>query len=228
MILVIDNYDSFVHNLARYFRLLGCATQVVRNDEISIDALKKIAPAAIVLSPGPCSPDQAGVSLEVVRSCYKQIPILGICLGHQTIVQAMGGKIVTAEEPMHGRSSPVNHNASAMFKRIANPFAAGRYHSLVGQNTTLPDNLRATAFTADQTIMAIEHTSRPVFGLQFHPESVLTDCGFRLISNFLSAATLEHHADRVDELQSNQLQGSSIGIRPYPISTRLTKRPKES
>lgn len=228
MILVIDNYDSFVHNLARYFRLLGCATKVIRNDEISIATIKKTAPAAIVLSPGPCAPNEAGVSLEIVRSFHDQIPILGVCLGHQTIVQAMGGKIVTAKEPMHGRSSAVSHDASAMFKQVSNPFTAGRYHSLVGQNTSLPEHLRATAFTADQTIMAIEHVSHPVFGLQFHPESVLTDCGFRLISNFLSAAELDHRADRVDELQSNQFLGSLIGNPSYPTSERLSTRAKDA
>lgn len=224
MILVIDNYDSFVHNLARYFRLLGCETQVVRNNKISVDQIKQIDPAAIILSPGPCSPDQAGISLDTVRNFHKHKPILGVCLGHQTIVQALGGRVVTAKEPMHGRSSLVSHTASAMFDKITSPFTAGRYHSLVGQRETLPECLRATAFTADDTMMAIQHVSHPIFGFQFHPESILTDCGFQLISNFLTAAKIDHRHWIVDELQSQQLNGSPASSHSYLMSDRLSTR----
>jgi anthranilate synthase/aminodeoxychorismate synthase-like glutamine amidotransferase len=228
MILVIDNYDSFVHNLARHFRLLGCQTKVVRNDGISVDEISQLSPSAIVLSPGPCSPDEAGICLDAVRAFQKSKPILGVCLGHQTIIQAFGGEIVTANEPMHGRSSSVNHNGAQLFDKISDPFTAGRYHSLVGQPKSLPADLRATAKTSDQTIMAVEHESKPVFGLQFHPESVLTDCGFRLISNFLTAAKIKHKSREVDSLQAKQLNGSQAGSPPYSISKRLSTRPDKN
>ena len=183
MILVIDNYDSFVHNLARYFRQLGCETKVVRNDTISIEQIQRIDPAAIVLSPGPCAPDQAGICLQAIEHFQASTPILGVCLGHQAIIQAFGGTITGAHEPMHGRGSQVEHSDSPMFADVTSPFIAARYHSLVGQPATIPDCLNVTAKTADQTVMAVEHQSLPIVGLQFHPESVLTDCGYRLISN---------------------------------------------
>lgn len=191
MILVIDNYDSFVHNLARYFRQLGCETVVKRNDAITIEAIKKLAPAAIVISPGPCAPDQAGCSLDVVREFGESIPILGICLGHQAIVQALGGSIVQAHQPIHGRQSEVRHTGSKMFGDIKSPFHAGRYHSLVAQKTDLPDDLAVTATTEDQAIMAVEHKQWPLVGLQFHPESILTQCGYQLLINFLKLAKIK-------------------------------------
>ena len=227
MILVIDNYDSFVHNLARYFRQLGCETKVVRNDEITIAEICLLAPSAIVISPGPSTPDQAGICLDVVREFGQTTPILGICLGHQTIVQAFGGKIILANEPMHGRCSQVDHLASPMFNRIATPFTAGRYHSLVAQSKLIPNDFLVTATTADRTIMAVEHRSKPIVGLQFHPESVLTDCGYQLLANFLTIAGLKPPS--AQQLESLNRFGDSNShnnsARAYSISDRLTVRP---
>lgn len=191
MILVIDNYDSFVHNLARYFRQLGCETLVLRNDETSIESIRKLNPSAIVISPGPCTPDEAGCSIEVVKQFGPTIPMLGICLGHQAIVQALGGKIVRANQPVHGRQSDVIHTGSTMFNQIKSPFVAGRYHSLVANVSNLPAELSITARTEDGTIMAIEHQTWPMIGLQFHPESILTQSGYQLLINFLKLAKIE-------------------------------------
>jgi anthranilate synthase component 2 len=190
MILLLDNHDSFVYNLDRYLKQLGQATLVVRSDAITLDAILRLDLDAIVISPGPKAPDDAGCSMEVVRRLSNQIPILGVCLGHQAIGQAFGGKIVRANQPMHGKSSMIEHNESRLFQNIPNPFQVGRYQSLVIDPETLPENLKVTAWTVDQTIMAIEHTSMPVFGVQFHPESILTEDGYQLLTNFLSAAGL--------------------------------------
>ena len=195
MILVIDNYDSFVHNLARYFRQLGCQCVVHRNDAIDTNWVSENKPQAIVISPGPCTPNQAGCSLEIVKTFALKIPILGICLGHQAIVQALGGAITLAHEPMHGRQSQIKHMGSRMFENIGSTLGAGRYHSLVAQIKDLPDCLKVTARSDDGTIMAVEHQQWPVIGLQFHPESVLTDCGYQLLSNFLTIANIEHSTD---------------------------------
>jgi anthranilate synthase/aminodeoxychorismate synthase-like glutamine amidotransferase len=190
MILLIDNYDSFVHNLARYFRRLGRETCVVRNDATSPAAIRQQLPDAVVLSPGPCSPDQAGCSVNVVRELAGRIPILGVCLGHQAIAAAFGGRVVRAREPMHGRTSDVYHNGSEIFRGVPNPVTAGRYHSLVVDRATLPACLAVTAHTQDDVIMAVRHREWPVVGLQFHPESVLTDGGYCLLGNFLRLAGL--------------------------------------
>ena len=190
MILLLDNHDSFVYNLDRYLKQLGQATLVVRSDAITLDAILRLELDAIVISPGPKAPDDAGCSMEVVRRLSNQVPILGVCLGHQAIGQAFGGKILRANQPMHGKSSMIEHNGSRLFQNIPNPFQVGRYHSLVIDPETLPENLKVTAWTADQTIMAIEHTSMPVFGVQFHPESILTEDGYQLLTNFLNAAGL--------------------------------------
>ena len=222
MILVIDNYDSFVHNLARYFRQLGCETKVVRNDAISIEQIQRIDPAAIVLSPGPCAPDQAGICLQAVEHFQASTPVLGVCLGHQAIIQAFGGTITGAHEPMHGRGSQVEHAGSPMFADVKSPFMAARYHSLVGQPATIPDCLTITAKTADQTVMAVEHQTLPIVGLQFHPESVLTDCGYRLVSNFLTVAKIPHSKQQVDQLQRNQIRSSESATITVPISDRLS------
>lgn len=222
MILVIDNYDSFVHNLARHFRQLGCDTKVVRNDSISINQIQHLNPSAIVLSPGPCSPNQAGICLQVVQQLQTHKPILGVCLGHQAIIQAFGGTIVGADEPMHGRSSQVEHSGSPMFNQVQSPFMAARYHSLVGQPKTVPDCLKVTAKTIDQTVMAVEHQTLPIVGLQFHPESVLTDCGYRLISNFLSLAKIDHSKQRVAELQQSQIRSDQAVTSKVPLSDRLS------
>jgi len=230
MILVIDNYDSFVHNLARYFRQLGCETVVQRNDAITIEMIRRLAPAAIVISPGPCAPDQAGCSLDVVREFCQSIPILGICLGHQAIVQALGGSIIEAHQPIHGRQSEVYHTGSIMFGEIKSPFPAGRYHSLVAQRTDLPSDLIVTATTDDRTIMAVEHKQWPLVGLQFHPESILTQCGYQLLINFLKLAKIEVPAPDFWDTQPKGSWGGVFGIgvsagqEDRKLSERLSQR----
>jgi anthranilate synthase/aminodeoxychorismate synthase-like glutamine amidotransferase len=188
MLLLIDNYDSFVYNLARYFAELGCQTQVVRNDRITVDEIRTLAPAAIVLSPGPCTPLEAGVSLDVVRELGDQVPLLGVCLGHQAIASAFGGRIIRAPEPVHGRTSPIHHRGTSLFTGVPNPLRATRYHSLIVDESLLPAELQVTARSDDGLPMALEHRSRPVFGVQFHPESILTECGHHLLANFLKLA----------------------------------------
>ena len=190
MILLIDNYDSFVFNLARYFRELGCEVDVVRNDDVSIAEIAARRPEAIVLSPGPCTPKEAGICLDVVRQLSAKIPMLGICLGHQTIAEALGGEVVRANEPVHGRTSLVQHDGRRLFADVPNPLKATRYHSLIVPESTLPSCLKVTARTADDIVMAFEHLDLPIFGLQFHPESVLTASGHQLLANFLREAGL--------------------------------------
>jgi anthranilate synthase/aminodeoxychorismate synthase-like glutamine amidotransferase len=188
MILLIDNYDSFVHNLARYLRRLGVETQVVRNDAIDVAGIRALQPQAIVLSPGPCTPAEAGCSLDVARDLSDKIPLLGVCLGHQAIGAAFGGKIVRAAQPMHGRTSVVSHHQDEIFAGLPNPLTVGRYHSLVIDPHSLPRELEVTATTADGTIMAVAHRQRPMWGVQFHPESILTEGGYMLLANFLRLA----------------------------------------
>jgi anthranilate synthase/aminodeoxychorismate synthase-like glutamine amidotransferase len=195
MILLIDNYDSFVWNLARYFERLGQTTRVVRNDAIDPRGVEAIEPHAVVISPGPCSPAEAGSSVEIVRQLGNRLPILGICLGHQAIGAAFGARIVRAREPVHGRTSRVFHQGRGLFTGLPNPLVACRYHSLVVERESLPSELEVTAWTADNTVMAIAHRSRPVFGLQFHPESILTELGYPLLSAFLRAAAIELPAE---------------------------------
>ena len=196
MILLIDNYDSFVHNLARYFERLGQTTHVVRNDAIDTAGVRRLAPDAVVLSPGPCAPPQAGISLDLVRELHRDVPILGVCLGHQTIAAAFGGQVVRAKEPVHGRASDVYHSAQGIFTGLPNPLRACRYHSLAVDERTLPDELEVTARTADGVVMAIVHRQRCVIGVQFHPESILTEYGYELLAGFLHAAGLSVAADR--------------------------------
>ncbi|MEE8452740.1 MAG: aminodeoxychorismate/anthranilate synthase component II [Thermoguttaceae bacterium] len=190
MILLIDNYDSFVFNLARYLQRLGHSTRVVRNSAIDTATVRALQPEAIVLSPGPCTPDKAGCSLELVRSFFDELPILGICLGHQAIAEALGGRVVRATEPVHGRSSPVRHDGRGVFEGMPSPIVACRYHSLVVQEDSLPDCLEVSARLDDGTVMALRHRGRPVVGLQFHPESILTDFGYALLARFLRLAGL--------------------------------------
>ena len=186
MILLIDNYDSFVHNLARYLRILGCETRVVRNDQIDLKTIKSLEVDAIVLSPGPCTPNEAGICLEIIRELKSQIPILGICLGHQAIVQALGGKIARASWPFHGRASQIWHSESGVFESVPNPLQVGRYHSLIANAEEIPECLKVTAKTQDDIVMAVEHTCLPIVGLQFHPESILTEHGHQLLENFIN------------------------------------------
>ena len=190
MLLLIDNYDSFVYNLARYFVELGCETQVIRNDATTIAEIRKIAPRAIVISPGPCTPAEAGISIELIRELSDSIPMLGVCLGHQAIAAALGGKIVRAPEPVHGRTSLVKHSGTNLFKGLPTPLRVGRYHSLIVEEASLPTELTITARTNDGVPMAIQHHVRPLFGVQFHPESVLTQHGRLLLANFLNLAGL--------------------------------------
>ena len=188
VIVLIDNYDSFVYNLARYLAELGCATEVVRNDAVSVVAVDRRAPAAIVISPGPCTPNEAGISIDLIRELGPRIPILGVCLGHQALAAALGGNVIRAPEPVHGRTSLIHHNGERLFKGLANPLTATRYHSLIVEESSLPPTLHVTARTAEGSPMALEHTTWPAFGVQFHPESILTEGGHRLLANFLVLA----------------------------------------
>ncbi len=188
MILVIDNYDSFVHNLARYIRELGWTTSVVRNDAIDESGVAALAPSHIVLSPGPCAPDQAGISVKLVKRFGATIPILGICLGHQCIGQALGGRVVRARRPMHGKVSEIHHDGSGVFAGLPNPLHGARYHSLAVAAEGLPDDLVVNARSEEGEIMAFRHRHRPVVGLQFHPEAVLTEHGHDLLRRFLEGS----------------------------------------
>lgn len=190
MILVIDNYDSFVHNLARYFRQLGQEVFVRRNDAITIEEIKQVQPDAIVLSPGPCTPTESGICLDVVRHLQAAVPILGVCLGHQAIVEALGGRVVRSNRPMHGQASQITHDGLGVFRELPSPMQVGRYHSLIAEKDSLPACLQVDAQTDDETIMSVSHESLPVVGVQFHPESVLTEHGYTLLANFLQMADL--------------------------------------
>jgi len=190
MILLIDNYDSFVFNLARYFEKLGHETTVVRNDKITVEQVRELAPRALVVSPGPCTPNQAGISLDLIDAFHSTLPILGICLGHQAIGQSFGATIVRAEEPMHGRASSIDHDSTGVFQGINSPFNACRYHSLVVDRDTLPESLKVNAWTSDNVVMGIQHTDLPIVGWQFHPESILSENGFSLLTHFLRLAGL--------------------------------------
>lgn len=190
MILVLDNFDSFVHNLARYLQRLGQETLVARNDAIDVAGVRKLKPQAIVLSPGPCTPREAGCSLELVRELHSETPMLGVCLGHQVIGEALGGRVVRAPQPMHGRTSLVHHGQQGLFAGLANPLSVCRYHSLVVDEPSLPPCLQVTARTADGLVMALAHGELPVYGVQFHPEAILTEGGFAILVNFLRLANI--------------------------------------
>ena len=185
MLAMIDNYDSFTYNLVQYFGELGQEVAVFRNDQITPGALAALKPDYLVISPGPCSPDKAGISVAAIRLMAGRIPILGVCLGHQSIGQAFGGKIIHAKQLMHGKTSMVSHDGIAMFNGLSSPFVATRYHSLVIDENTLPDCLDVTARADDGEIMAVKHRSLAIQGLQFHPESIETTCGHQLLQNFL-------------------------------------------
>jgi len=193
MLLMIDNYDSFTYNVVQYLRELGANVDVHRNDEISLKEIEEMAPQKIVISPGPCTPNEAGISMQVVESFGKEIPILGICLGHQSIGQVFGGDVVRAREVMHGKTSPIFHNSKDLFKNVSQPFIATRYHSLIVDKKTLPDCLEVTAWTqfedeSQDEIMGFRHLELPIHGIQFHPESILTPVGHTLLQNFLDLA----------------------------------------
>ncbi len=186
MILVIDNYDSFTYNLVQYFGELGAEIVVKRNDEITIPEIEALAPQRLCISPGPCTPNEAGISCDVIRHFGGKVPILGVCLGHQSIGQVYGGEVVRAGRLMHGKTSPIHHTGENVFAGLPNPFEATRYHSLLVKRETLPDCLKITAETEEGEIMGLAHRDLPVFGVQFHPESILTKVGKNLLENFLS------------------------------------------
>lgn len=185
MLLMIDNYDSFTYNLVQYFAELGEEVEVYRNDQIDIDGILARSPSRLVVSPGPCSPKEAGISVEAIKQLSGKLPILGVCLGHQSIGYAFGGEIVRAASLMHGKTSPIHHDGRELFEGLPNPFDATRYHSLVIERATFPACLEVTAWTEDGEIMGLRHRQLPLWGVQFHPESILTIAGKALLRNFL-------------------------------------------
>ena len=187
MLLVIDNYDSFTYNLVQYFGELGAEMKVVRNDALGIDEIRELAPSHICISPGPCTPNEAGISCDVIREFGKTTPIFGVCLGHQSIGQVYGGDVIRATKLMHGKTSPILHTGKSVFAGLPSPLTATRYHSLIVKRETLPDCLEITAETEDGTIMGLMHKEYPVHGVQFHPESILTEDGMKMLENFLEA-----------------------------------------
>ena len=188
MLLMIDNYDSFTYNLAQYFFELGCAVEVARNDEISLQQIVELNPKYICISPGPCSPKEAGISIDVIKHFYKTTPILGVCLGHQAIGEAFGGKVILAKQVMHGKISEIHHTQQSVFVNLPSPYKATRYHSLAIEKSSLPQELIITAHTADDEIMGVQHKHYPIHGVQFHPESILSEHGHSLLRNFLELA----------------------------------------
>jgi anthranilate synthase component 2 len=185
MLLMIDNYDSFTFNLVQYLGELGADVRTVRNDEIALDEIEAMAPERIVISPGPCTPNEAGISVPLLKHFAGRLPILGVCLGHQSIGAAFGGKVVRAREVMHGKTSPCEHTGAGVFRGLPNPFTVTRYHSLAIERASLPACLEITAWTADGEIMGVRHREHPIEGVQFHPESILTEHGHALLKNFL-------------------------------------------
>jgi anthranilate synthase component 2 len=186
MLLMIDNYDSFTYNLVQYFGELGEEVKVFRNDEITPQEVAQLKPERIVISPGPCTPSKAGISIPLIERYNEPIPLLGVCLGHQSIGQAFGGKIIHSAQPMHGKTSLIFHDSAGVFRGLPNPFTATRYHSLVIERETLPICLEITAWTEDGEIMGVRHKTLPIEGVQFHPESILTEHGHTLLENFLN------------------------------------------
>ena len=195
MILVIDNYDSFTYNLVHYLNELGAETVVFRNDALSAADALALRPEAVVLSPGPCTPNEAGVCLALIRAAPETLPILGVCLGHQSIGQALGGEVIRAKTLMHGKTSPIRHVGRGLFAGLANPFTATRYHSLSVAKETMPADLEITAWTDDGEIMGFSHRDRPLHGVQFHPESIATEGGHALLANFLKLASVKRLAE---------------------------------
>jgi anthranilate synthase component II len=185
MLLMIDNYDSFTYNLVQYFGELGEEVRVIRNDRITLEEIEGLAPARIVISPGPCSPEEAGISVAAIRRFAGKIPILGVCLGHQAIGAAFSGKVIRSAYLMHGKTSPILHDGRELFRGLPNPFEATRYHSLIVERSTLPECLEMTAWVAEGEIMGLRHRTLPVWGVQFHPESILTVGGMDILANFL-------------------------------------------
>lgn len=191
MILVIDNYDSFTYNIVQYLGELGQECKVFRNDQITVNEIRALSPNYIVISPGPCTPDEAGVCLDVIKDFAGEVPMLGICLGHQSIAQAFGGKIIRSPKMMHGKTSKVDHDGLTIFKNIPSPFTAMRYHSLIVESESVPDEFNITSKTDEGEIMSIRHRQFPIEGVQFHPESISTEFGKELLLNFINSYKLE-------------------------------------
>jgi anthranilate synthase/aminodeoxychorismate synthase-like glutamine amidotransferase len=217
MILLIDNYDSFVFNLARYFEELGQPTTVIRNDAVNVAEIAALRPDALVISPGPCTPNEAGVSLAVIRELGETVPMLGVCLGHQALGAAFGGNVVRANEPVHGRTSLIHHVGTGVFTGLPAPLRATRYHSLIVEESTLPDCFAVTARTGDGLIMGLAHRSLPLYGVQFHPESILTDHGHQLLANFLRMAGLEPDAIPAGDRPITAPASYDSPPLPYPV-----------
>lgn len=194
MILVVDNYDSFTWNLVHYLAELGAETRVVRNDDLTAAEAWELAPEAVLLSPGPCSPNEAGICLDLLATAPEAMPIFGVCLGHQAMGQAFGGEVIRAKVLMHGKTSPIEHEGRSVFRGLPSPFTATRYHSLAVKRETLPEVLEVTAWTADGEIMGLSHRTRPIHGVQFHPESIATEHGHDLLANFLDLANVRRTA----------------------------------
>jgi len=194
MILVVDNYDSFTYNLVHYLAELGAETRVVRNDDLTVAEAWAVKPEAVLLSPGPCSPNEAGICLALLDTAPRDMPIFGVCLGHQAMGQAFGGEVIRAKALMHGKTSPIAHDGTGVFAGLPSPFTATRYHSLAVRRDTLPDALQVTAWTADGEIMGLAHRTRPIHGVQFHPESIATEHGHALLANFLDLANVKRRA----------------------------------
>ena len=191
MILVIDNYDSFTYNLVHYLNELGAETRVYRNDALSVEQALGMKPQALLLSPGPCTPDEAGICLDLLARAPHDLPILGVCLGHQAMGQAEGGKVIRAKALMHGKTDQIQHSGVGLFKDIPSPFTATRYHSLAIERSSLPNTLEVTAWTEDGEIMGVQHRDRPMYGVQFHPESIATQYGHDMLANFLDLAGVD-------------------------------------
>ncbi|MFN3668558.1 MAG: anthranilate synthase component II [Brevundimonas sp.] len=194
MILVVDNYDSFTWNLVHYLAELGAETRVVRNDDLTAAEAWALKPEAVLLSPGPCTPNEAGICLAILDTAPRDMPIFGVCLGHQAMGQAFGGEVIRAKALMHGKTSPIEHDGRSVFRGLPSPFTATRYHSLAVRRETLPDVLEVTASTADGEIMGLSHRTRPIHGVQFHPESIATEHGHDLLANFLDLANIKRTA----------------------------------
>ena len=185
MILVIDNYDSFTYNLVQYLGALGADVRVKRNDEISLQEIEAMKPDHLMVSPGPCSPNEAGISCAVIERFAGRVPLFGVCLGHQCLGQVYGGRVIRADRLMHGKTSPIHHRGEGLFKEMPNPFEATRYHSLIVERASVPDTLRITAETEEGEVMGLQHVREPLYGVQFHPESILTQDGKKMLANFL-------------------------------------------
>ena len=188
MLLMIDNYDSFTYNLVQYFLQLGEEVKVIRNDKLTLEDIEQLAPQRLVISPGPRTPKEAGISVAAIQHFAGKIPLLGICLGHQAMTEAFGGKVVRADRLMHGKTSPIHHDKSGLYHDLPDPFTATRYHSLLAERESFPDSLKITAWTEEGEIMGLQHQELPVWGVQFHPESILTTEGMVLLANFLQVS----------------------------------------